>query len=110
MSDFKEFLSAIAAGKNRRDLFLHHTRAEMQTAIAEMCDEANGMGLWPIFQRAHWVVVFGNSFAKMRVAHNHIDETMRGLVWSGVHGLECLDGFERSAEIRRNLLARVREF
>lgn len=108
MSDFKELFDIVASGAPRHDLVLVKDTGMREQVIKELFNEAGERGMCPIIRSSEMVMYFDGSSVTLRIAHSHIDRELRGLVWSGIHGLDILDTHDEGTAMKDYLKAMVR--
>lgn len=96
----KQFLDAVVAGEDRRDLFLFERKTFLELFKLELADAANERGLCPVVNTTQNRITFDGtkSAAILAVAYPEISYRFSGLYWSAVHGLETLDKYPDTVE------------
>lgn len=108
MTVFKEFLDAIEAGEVQYRLFLYPNRSDRERAVLDLFNEAGARMMCPIVRSAQKQVLVDGSVAHIHIAHEYIHRELRGIVFTGIHGLETLDKYPDIEPVKNELLSRVR--
>lgn len=109
MSVFKEFLDAVSNGKLRRDLFLVPNKEARHTALVALFNQANERDLCPAVTHTNNRVSINASYATIRIAHEYIHRELKGLIWTGIYGLDALDKYDDIEPVKNALRAQVRD-
>lgn len=91
MVDFKGFLDAAAEGKQTNVLFVVANARARDALIVAMFDAASNRGLCPIMRTMGWQMLIGDAVATLRIAHDRLDEQMRGMRFTSLSVDELAD-------------------
>lgn len=105
---FKGFCKHAEVGAPWRALFITPTAALRNEQQLDMINMAEAHGLMHMYKRSQHVLLVEGAEAYLRIAHDRMDEALRGMEWHFIHGLEYLDAFPEGRAISANLQMRVR--
>jgi hypothetical protein len=105
--NFKDFCERMRQ-PHRRELFLVKDVPAREALIIQMFNEAGEAGLCPILRSANGTMIFDQSIAMIRVAHQYIDRELAGTQWHAIHDIELVEKYENADEMRGRLGSYVR--